>query len=81
MGIPTGEFQGYKLMQFKFIYIFFATERGGSPKPSEPSLLTPLESTYINDKWACAYYAGIILRIIGHQFCENNSEIIGWLQA
>jgi len=29
---------------------------------------------------ACTYYAGIILRIIGHQFRENNSGIIERLQ-
>jgi len=24
--------------------------------------------------------AGIIKRIIGHQFCENDSRVTGWLQ-
>ena len=29
--------------------------------------------------YARAYYAGIILRIIGYKFGENNAEIIGCL--
>ena len=27
------------------------------------------------------YYASKILRIVGHQFCESNSGMIGWLLA
>ena len=29
---------------------------------------------------ACAYYAGIIVRIIGNQFCKNNSGIGRFLE-
>ena len=36
-------------------------------------------NTYYKDAWA--YYAGIVLRIIGYKFDENNAGIIGCLRA
>ena len=43
------------------------------------SLLDDMIAQENTVRLACAYYASMILRIIGHQFSENNSGIIGHL--
>ena len=49
-----------------------------SIKSSTPNVLWCHNSALI---FHSAYYAGIIVRIIGDQFCKNNSRIIGRLRA